>query len=191
MTMTKEQVMQRLYDCCRWGKPTMVAELLLEHRDKVDLLYYENAFLFALVMSHDTPDKCVKLLNLLIDFYKETKLDPLPKDSLEYKMAYHILRINLDTAYNRNDEFKEVYEIVKPYLIEEVESEDEQDLSGFDDDPNCIQRSFSEPCLTHTEQKGLLHSSSESLISMPSSYETDTHEAREGLGQGGTVNGDF
>ena len=82
-----------------------------------------------------------------------------------------------------NRQFVKLFTL-KPYLIEEVESEDEQDLSEFDELSNVMHRSASEPYLTHhTEQKGLLHSSSESLISMPSSYETDTHEAREGLGQ--------
>lgn len=125
--ITKEEIMSLIYDCCSWQYCAGLKKLFKEHRDEIDLTD-DDGMLFKMAVAY----KSTELLTTLLDFYKATKLQSNP-ESLEYKLAYIQLRHMLDDASEAHDVVPEIQAIIESYLTKEEESENEQDLVGFDD----------------------------------------------------------
>ena len=189
--MLKEDVMMLLYNYCSWKDCPSIKKLFKDYPTQIDLTD-DDGMLFRMAVAY----KSTELLTTLLDFYKATKLQGNPQ-SLEYKLAYTQLRHMLDDAAEAHDVVPAIQVIIEPYLTKEEESEDDQDLDGFDainlDFHNTLHHSYSEPDLIQHQQvssKLLLHSSSESLLSTLDSSGSDVHDTSN-LGQESGLLTDF
>lgn len=167
--MTKDEIMEALSNCCSSCNQLGVQKILTKYRGTIDLTYNEGE-VWKIVIARNS----IELLHLLLNFYQQTKL----KDQLEekeYKKAQHQLFNILRDAEESLEISPKIMEIIAPYLIEEEESDNEQDLSGFDiqekdsvvdEAYHTKHKSYSAPeFLVHQPLiPGLLYSSSESLI---------------------------
>lgn len=188
--MTTEEVMMLLYNYCSWKDCDSIKELCKEYPNEIDLTD-DDGMLFKMAVAY----KSAELVNTLLDCYKKTKLQG-NEDSIEYKLANLQLKHMLQYAEEAHDLTPEIQKIIGPYLIEEEESDNEQDLSGFDIEDYDAQdgrhytmhKSNSAPeLLSHkTLTTSLLHSSSESIISSRDSSDGKMDEGghpRDVLGQ--------
>jgi len=193
--LTPQQIQSILVGYCNSLYCQGVTELFRDYHDDIDLTF-DDGLVFDIAIARESVD----LLKVLLDFYRETKLQDDPK-SLEYKLAYIQLRHMLDDALETHSVRSSIKEVISPYLTNDEESDNEQDLEGFDDvytvDPgyhSALHKSYSEPYLIQHQQevasKSLLHSSSESLISPLDSSGSDVHDTSN-LGQESVLGADF
>ena len=184
---TKVQLQNLLYGYSNSLHYKGVKELLEEYHDKIDIAFNEG-LLFRIAINRESLD----LLNILLDFYKTTKLSGDP-ETIEYKLAYYQLKSMLQDAADAHDVPPEIHKVIGPYLAADAENEDEQDLGGFDDidvlvqSHHILRKSYSESDIIQHHQVAstlLLHSSSESLLSeLDSSGSSDIRDSSN-LGQG-------
>ena len=184
---TKVQLQNLLYGYSNSLYYKGVKELLEEYPDKIDIAFNEG-LLFRIAINRESLD----LLNILLDFYKTTKLSGDP-ETIEYKLAYYQLKSMLQDAADAHDVPPEIQKVIGPYLAADAENEDEQDLGGFDDidvlvqSHHILRKSYSESDIIQHHQVAstlLLHSSSESLLSeLDSSGSSDIRDSSN-LGQG-------
>jgi hypothetical protein len=114
-----------LMDYCRWNNDKRLIKLLEKHHD-LDLTVMDG-LCFQLAIKH----KNVNMLNALLGFYQKTKLQG-DRDNMEYKEASYRLCQILQDAINSFKVSPEIQESLNSYIAIE-ESNDGQDLSGFDD----------------------------------------------------------
>jgi hypothetical protein len=114
-----------LMDYCRWDYDKQLIKLLGKHHD-LDVTVMEG-LCFQLAIKH----KNANILNALLDFYQKTNLQ-CDRDNIEYKKASYKLWQILQDAISSFDVSPEIQEILNPYIAT-TDSDDEQDLSGFDD----------------------------------------------------------
>lgn len=183
--MIKEDIMSMLYSCCSNLNYRGALSLFRKYPNYIDLTY-DDGILFKIAIAHES----TALLHVLLDFYKETKLE-----GKEDKLAYLHLKHILQDAAEAHDLSLEIQKIIGPYVIEveESDNENEQDLNGFDiaagyseqgDSSIHLSHSASE-LFVHQNASVLLRSSSESLVSCNfSDREMHDRHSREVLGQG-------
>ncbi len=115
--MTREEVMDLFFSCCCGNIPSKADQLCKEYPNDIDLTYKDGQ-VFAICFAHDY----VELLNVLLDFYKETNLQGGDIDSKEYKVAYHTLQYMLEEALDQTEPSQEIKAIIAQYLCDTNDS---------------------------------------------------------------------
>lgn len=108
--MSKEKNMRKFLHHCSLNNVKAVQELLLEHRDDIDIME-DDGQVFSICVSYNFID----LLNVLLDFYKETKLKD-SQDSTEYKISYHSLQYVLEDAIEQYTPSHDIKLIIDRYI---------------------------------------------------------------------------
>lgn len=125
--MTKDEAMVLLYDYCCWKNLNKIKQLFNMYPDYIDLTE-DDGKAFGLAVSFKSTD----LLNSLLDFYKETKLQG-DVESKEYKVAYHTLQYMLENALNQYTSSPEIEEIIAQYICEPKDSESDDVSTAHED----------------------------------------------------------
>lgn len=106
--MKEDRIYKKLLDYCRWNYDKEVRELLAVNAG-LDVLG-GGAYL-GLAIKHSN----VAMLNTLLQYYKETKLQGDP-ENMEYKAAKQELSNILEEAEERSDISPEIRRIISPYM---------------------------------------------------------------------------
>ncbi len=115
--MTKDEVQRLLQRYCCTNEIEGVQELLNDYPNDIDLTAKDSQA-FAICMSYGY----VNLLKVLIDSYKETKLQG-DIESKEYKVSYHTLQYMLEEALEQTEPSQEIRAIIDQYLCNIKDSE--------------------------------------------------------------------
>ncbi len=108
--MTKDEVRGLFYDCCQSQDILNIKKLYKLYPQYIDLTDEQiKPFLLAISLHS------INLLNVLLDFYKETKLQD-DIDSKEYKVAYHTLQYMLEEALDQTEPSQEIKAIIDQYI---------------------------------------------------------------------------
>lgn len=118
-----------LYHGCLENCTKPVISLLAEQKD-IDLTYDEGCY-FRFTIAHNN----IKILNALLDYYKETQLDNC--DSNQRMDRKEKLREILQSSVNQildDNIFDETRSILKPYLDYDID----QDLGELEDESHAF-----------------------------------------------------
>ncbi len=137
--MTREEVMNLFFGYCCGNIPSKAEQLCKEYPNDIDLTYKDGQ-VFAICFAHDY----VELLNVLIDFYKETKLQG-DIDSKEYKVAYHTLQYILEEALDQTEPSKEIRAVIDQYICDTKDSESDNMSTASEEFVNDYSYAIKEP----------------------------------------------
>lgn len=115
--MTKNEIQRLLQISCCANDIEGVRELFCDYPNDIDLMENDGQA-FAICMSYGY----VQLLRVLIDYYKETKLQE-DIESKAYKIAYHHLQYMLENAQDQTEPSPEIQSIIDQYISDTKDSD--------------------------------------------------------------------
>lgn len=160
--MKGEKINSELYNYCSLNKFEKARKLLEDNFDDIDLTYENGSFFdFAIVK------KNVDMLNTLLQYYKQTKLQGDP-ETFDYKVAKQKLQIILQDAVDSFNISEEMQEVLNQYLPTEEGDNLEQELGETED--------LSFHLLEDNDQGGNHYENSNQDVSLIGNYPPiDTH----------------
>jgi len=115
-----------LYMLCDNDSTENLKNFLDTHEKKIDITFDDGGlFSFAMVWER------MEVLRSLIDYYKQTQLNCLNQESLEYKYAKHKLEVIISDVLEAHTLPDKVLEVVRDYIPLEAVSDTEDDIEDL------------------------------------------------------------